>query len=111
MRFALTSEAGLNDGLAFPFVYAALLVASPGASPTGACGGSPGISSARSSSASPSGIAVGWVLAGVAFRPRVGRSAWPSKGEPLLALAALVTTYGPPSSPAAMASWPSSPAA
>jgi NhaP-type Na+/H+ or K+/H+ antiporter len=27
IRFALTSEAGLNDGLAFPFTYAAILVA------------------------------------------------------------------------------------
>src|SRR5512141_273592 len=30
VRFALTSEAGLNDGLAFPFVYAALFVATLG---------------------------------------------------------------------------------
>jgi NhaP-type Na+/H+ or K+/H+ antiporter len=34
LRFALTSEAGFNDGLAFPFTYAAILVA--GASVTGA---------------------------------------------------------------------------
>lgn len=32
VRFALTSEAGLNDGLAFPFVYAAIAVATTGAS-------------------------------------------------------------------------------
>ena len=31
MRFTLTSEAGLNDGLAFPFVYAAILLATEGA--------------------------------------------------------------------------------
>ncbi|MFD1511956.1 cation:proton antiporter [Halomarina rubra] len=30
VRFALTSEAGLNDGLAFPFVYVAVLVATSG---------------------------------------------------------------------------------
>lgn len=30
LRFALTSEAGLNDGLAFPFTYAAILVAGAG---------------------------------------------------------------------------------
>lgn len=34
VRFALTTEAGLNDGLAFPFVYLALHVASQGANPT-----------------------------------------------------------------------------
>jgi NhaP-type Na+/H+ or K+/H+ antiporter len=31
VRFALTSEAGLNDGLAFPFVYGAVAVATAGA--------------------------------------------------------------------------------
>lgn len=31
VRFALTSEAGLNDGLAFPFTYLAIGLAAPGA--------------------------------------------------------------------------------
>jgi sodium/hydrogen antiporter len=31
LRFALTTEAGLNDGLAFPFLYLALSIASAGA--------------------------------------------------------------------------------
>ena len=35
VRFALTSEAGLNDGLAFPFVYAAIAIATAGLAPTG----------------------------------------------------------------------------
>ncbi|MCA0960564.1 cation:proton antiporter [Salipiger bermudensis] len=34
VRFALTTEAGLNDGLAFPFVYLALFVASEGMAPS-----------------------------------------------------------------------------
>lgn len=34
-RFALTSEAGLNDGLAFPFVYAAVAVSLVGVAPSG----------------------------------------------------------------------------
>lgn len=33
VRFALTTEAGLNDGLAFPFVYLGLIVAAEGLSP------------------------------------------------------------------------------
>ncbi|MET1034744.1 MAG: cation:proton antiporter [Arthrobacter sp.] len=33
VRFGLTSEAGLNDGLAFPFVYLAILISTVGASP------------------------------------------------------------------------------
>lgn len=32
-RFALTSEAGLNDGLAFPFTYAAIAISVAGAAP------------------------------------------------------------------------------
>jgi sodium/hydrogen antiporter len=35
VRFALTSEAGLNDGLAFPFTNLALLVAAHGVAPSG----------------------------------------------------------------------------
>ena len=40
LRFTLTSEAGLNDGLAFPFVYAAILLATEGAVSTGRWSGS-----------------------------------------------------------------------
>lgn len=35
IRFALTSEAGLNDGLAFPFTYLAVAVAVTGLAPAG----------------------------------------------------------------------------
>lgn len=35
VRFTLTTEAGLNDGLAFPFVYLGLLVAAEGFNPAG----------------------------------------------------------------------------
>ena len=34
MRFSLTSEAGLNDALAFPFTYLAILVAERGSNPS-----------------------------------------------------------------------------
>jgi NhaP-type Na+/H+ or K+/H+ antiporter len=34
IRFSLTSEAGLNDGLAFPFVYLAIAISLVGASPS-----------------------------------------------------------------------------
>jgi NhaP-type Na+/H+ or K+/H+ antiporter len=52
VRFALTSEAGLNDGLAFPFVHLAILVLGAG---TVADWGVKWTSSAWSSSVSPSG--------------------------------------------------------
>lgn len=35
VRFGLTSEAGLNDGLAFPFTYLAILAATAGLAPQG----------------------------------------------------------------------------
>ncbi|WP_445155495.1 cation:proton antiporter [Arthrobacter sp. Hor0625] len=35
IRFGLTSEAGLNDGLAFPFVYLAIAISFVGAAPSG----------------------------------------------------------------------------
>lgn len=34
VRFALTTEAGLNDGLTFPFVYLGLIIAAEGLDPT-----------------------------------------------------------------------------
>ena len=52
VRFALTSEAGLNDGLAFPFVYAAIAIAAHGLDPAGWLGG--------------------WVLEDVLFKIAVG---------------------------------------
>ncbi|MGO4602823.1 cation:proton antiporter [Terrabacter sp. 2YAF2] len=97
VRFALTSEAGLNDGLAFPFVTAALLLASAGGlSSVGSWGlqwfawdlvGKVVIGVAV-------GITVGWGLARIAFRSSRRSLRLAEQGEPLLALAALVLTYG-----------------
>ncbi|WP_330474472.1 cation:proton antiporter domain-containing protein [Terrabacter sp. C0L_2] len=98
VRFALTSEAGLNDGLAFPFVTAAVLLASAG-----------GLSSVGSGGLLHwfawdlvgkvvvgvlAGVAVGWGLARIAFRSSRRSLRLAEQGEPLLALAALVMTYG-----------------
>ena len=47
LRFTLTSEAGFNDGLAFPFVYAAILLATEGAVSSGHWSGSGSTWSAR----------------------------------------------------------------
>lgn len=94
VRFALTSEAGLNDGLAFPFVYAAIFLA--GAAPISHCGwrflawelvGKLLIGLAV-------GIGVGWVLARIAFRARRRSLRVAETGDPLLALAALLVVYG-----------------
>ncbi|GAA2032838.1 hypothetical protein GCM10009740_23840 [Terrabacter terrae] len=94
VRFALTSEAGLNDGLAFPFVTAALLLATAGGI------GSWGLQwlawdlVGKIALGVAAGAAVGWVLARVAFRSPSPSLRLAEQGEPLLALAALVMTYG-----------------
>lgn len=94
VRFALTSEAGLNDGLAFPFVNAALLIATVG--PVGVWGlrwlgwdlvGKVALGVGA-------GYVVGRVLAAVAFRAPRRSLRLAERGEPLLVVAALLTAYG-----------------
>ncbi len=97
VRFALTSEAGLNDGLAFPFVYFAISMATLGG--LGAIGewgwkwlawelvGKVLVGAVL-------GVVVGWVLARLAFRSRRPSLRLAEIGEPLLALAAVLLSYG-----------------
>ena len=94
VRFTLTAEAGLNDGLAFPFVYLGLLIA--------AANSDPSVWLAewllrdvffRISVGAVLGAAVGWLLGKVLF------STWGSdaieKGGPgVIALAAVLLCYG-----------------
>lgn len=94
VRFALTSEAGLNDGLAFPFVYAAVFLASLG-----------GVSEwglrwlawelvGKVALGVLVGALLGWGLGKVAFRAPAPSLRLAETGEPLLALAAVLATYG-----------------
>jgi len=94
VRFALTSEAGLNDGLAFPFVYLAVMMATLGG--FGDWGlrwfgwelvGKVVIGVAI-------GSALGWGLARIAFRSRRRSLRTAETGDPLLALAAVLMSYG-----------------
>jgi NhaP-type Na+/H+ or K+/H+ antiporter len=92
VRFALTAEAGLNDGLAFPFVHLGLLIAALGADPSlwlgewlvrdvlyrialGAVGGA----------------AIGWALGRLLFKTAVGLA---ESASGILALAGVLLTYG-----------------
>jgi NhaP-type Na+/H+ or K+/H+ antiporter len=94
VRFTLTAEAGLNDGLAFPFVYLGLLIAARGADP------------AdwllewlvrdvlyRILVGSVLGAAVGWLLGMSLFSAR-GSSALEKSGPGVIALAAVLLCYG-----------------
>ena len=69
VRFGLTTEAGLNDGLAFPFIYLALGVAKHGGSFGPWLGGWAAYDLAyRVVMGILVGIGIGWLLAHYAFR-------------------------------------------
>ena len=94
VRFALTAEAGLNDGLAFPFVYLAVLVAGGGAFGATALEWVGWYLLGKVAIGVLVGIAVGHVLARVAFRAVRPSLRVAERGEPLLAVAALAASYG-----------------
>lgn len=94
VRFTLTTEAGLNDGLAFPFVYLALAIAAAGGL-TGAVLGEWLWRDVlyRITVGGLGGVATGWLLGRVLF-------AWP-RNNPLadtesgvIALAGVLAAYG-----------------
>lgn len=94
VRFALTSEAGLNDGLAFPFVYAAILLAAGGSAWSGFGQWLGWYVIVKVTVGVVVGVAVGMILARLAFNSRVESIRFAERGETLLALAALMTAYG-----------------
>jgi NhaP-type Na+/H+ or K+/H+ antiporter len=94
LRFTLTSEAGLNDGLAFPFVYAAILLATEGAVQHWALEWVGFYLIGKVVLGVLAGLLVGRVLAYIAFRSASPSLRVAERGESLLALAALVTAYG-----------------
>lgn len=94
LRFALTSEAGLNDGLAFPFVYAALLVAAGHTAGVEWLGWFGWYGVGKVVLGVLIGILVGKVLAAVAFRSASESLRVAERGESLTALGALVLAYG-----------------
>ncbi|NHO81709.1 sodium:proton antiporter [Micromonospora sp. CMU55-4] len=94
VRFALTSEAGLNDGLAFPFVYAAIAIATTGLAPSGWLGEWFAVDVLyKLAAGAGGGLLVGWLLGKLFFRaPSKLRLARHSEG--FLALAATFLAYG-----------------
>jgi sodium/hydrogen antiporter len=93
VRFAITSEAGLNDGGAFPFVYAAIFLTTAGVAEWGLkwvvwdLAGKVLLGAVV-------GTVVGWLLAKLAFRSPAPNLRLAETGEPLLALAAVLLSYG-----------------
>lgn len=94
VRFTLTSEAGLNDGLTFPFVYAAILMATYGAVSEWGLRWLGWELVGKVTIGVVAGVLVGTVLARIAFRSSSDALRVADRGEPLLAVAALVASYG-----------------
>jgi NhaP-type Na+/H+ or K+/H+ antiporter len=94
VRFAVTSEAGLNDGLAFPFVYAAILALTVGSWTEWGLRWVVWELVGKVIIGALVGTAVGWLLARLAFRAPAPTLRLAETGEPLLALAALLLAYG-----------------
>lgn len=94
LRFTLTSEAGLNDGLAFPFVYAAILLATHGAVTDWGLEWLGWYLVGKVVIGVVAGIVVGRLLGFAAFRSSSRSLRVAERGESLLALAALVSAYG-----------------
>jgi NhaP-type Na+/H+ or K+/H+ antiporter len=95
VRFTLTSEGGLNDALAFPFVYAAIAIAEHGWSP--ASWATTWITwdlVARIVIALAVGWCAGRLLGVVAFRPPGRLSALAETPQGFVAIAATLLAYG-----------------
>ena len=94
-RFALTSEAGLNDGLAFPFTYLALGVATAGALTWPVLGRWVAIDLGwRLIAGVAVGLLVGWILRRLFFNTAVPSLRLAEHAEGFVALAATFLAYG-----------------
>lgn len=93
VRFALTTEAGLNDGLAFPFVYLALHLAVENWGPALLAQWLVWDVLYRIGVGVMFGAAIGWILGQVLFRVP-SRSSLAETGTGILSLAAVLLAYG-----------------
>jgi NhaP-type Na+/H+ or K+/H+ antiporter len=94
VRFALTSEAGLNDGLAFPFVHLAILVVGAGSLADWGAEWVLWNLVGKVVVGVLIGMLTGWALAKAAFRSSRPSIRTAETGEPLLAIAAVLLSYG-----------------
>lgn len=94
VRFALTTEAGLNDGLAFPFVHAAILMITAGTVAEWGPGWVLWELTGKVVVGVVVGVVAGWLLAKLAFRAPSRSVRVAELGEPAFALAALLAVYG-----------------
>lgn len=94
VRFGLTSEAGLNDGLAFPFVYLAIFVATVPAMGEWGLRWFAWELVGKVVIGLLVGAAVGWLVARIGFRSRLQAWRFAEAGEAIVAVAAILLSYG-----------------
>jgi sodium/hydrogen antiporter len=94
VRFALTSEAGLNDSLAFPFVYAAIALAITGGGTSWFGGWLLDEVLYKIGAGVAIGFVVGRILAALFFRAPGQRLRLAEHAEGFVAVAATFLTYG-----------------
>lgn len=95
VRFGLTSEAGLNDGLAFPFVNAAIAVALASGINAAVVGQWVAIAvGLKLSVGVVAGLLLGRAVAWLVFQRTLGRTELAQTSEGLVALAVTFLTYG-----------------
>jgi NhaP-type Na+/H+ or K+/H+ antiporter len=94
-RFSLTSEAGLNDGLAFPFTYAAIAISLSGLAPGGWLQHWLLVDVVwRLGIGLLAGFVVGWLLGRLFFSTVAERLNLTEQAEGFVALAATFLAYG-----------------
>lgn len=94
VRFALTSEGGLNDALAFPFVYLALRAGSDGAAGAFGFDWLAGDLLGRTAIGLACGWVIGKILGVIAFRPPGRLSALAETPQGFVAVAITLLAYG-----------------
>jgi len=95
VRFALTSEAGLNDALAFPFTYLAILMAQKGTNPSRWIVEWVALDVAfRLAVGLVVGVLLGKLLGKILFHRRDGREGLAAAAEGFMVLGATLLAYG-----------------
>ena len=94
VRFTLTSEAGLNDALAFPFVYAAIRLNDDGASLSQLAGWVAVDVFYRLGIGLAVGILIGWLIGRISFSPPGVLRGLAESPQGFVAVAAMLLAYG-----------------
>ncbi len=94
VRFALTTEAGLNDGLAFPFVYLAIFIAVPAGLADWGWRFLAWEVAGKIVVGLLVGAGVGWLVARAAFAAPIASWRFAETGEAVVAIATVFLAYG-----------------